>query len=361
MSGTGDEPPIDEAAFVFNIVWTGSVFGYLRYFVASQIRHSGARFRFVLNGCVPGQAEMMERFAQRFPDRVVEIYHFSDDMLAHGVALDAVFRTRDDGDYFCLIDSDIKARAPFVAPFAQALRSGCDGVTSGRGVWNDDVVVPRGHLGVPGECFYSPDGYLFGSPHFGMYRRAALTETMERWGVGFGSAGREIPAAAAAAIEAAGHRYWIYDTGKILNILFQEGGHRLCHFEHDSLVHVGGMSHYLSPPEHHGKPGSANEEPDQKWPWPAARLEVARYSAALLRDLCAYRPPPPMPPGLPDDLAQRLRVVRDELIDLVHTYDDDVREHPAPKRTVMSAWARTRTGVARAAARWRRPARRGPA
>ena len=39
--------------FVFNIVWTGKVFTYLRYFVASQIAQSEARFRFVVNGCPP--------------------------------------------------------------------------------------------------------------------------------------------------------------------------------------------------------------------------------------------------------------------------------------------------------------------
>lgn len=349
----------DESAFVFNIVWTGSVFPYLRYFVASQIRQSRARFRFVTNGCAPGQRELMERFAERFPDRVVEIFHFSDDMLAHGVALDEVLRTRDDGDYFSLIDSDIKARSPFIRPFAEALASGCSGVTSGRGVWNDDVVVPAGHPGVPGECFYSPEGYLFGSPHFGMYRSAALRETVERWGVGFGSAGKEISPEARERIEAAGHRYWLYDTGKILNILFQESGYELCHFEHESLVHIGGMSHYLSPPEHHGKPESADREPDQKWPWPAARLEVARHTAALLRALCDGLPAPPMPTGLPDELTQRLRTVRDEVIDLVSTYDADLRDQPAT-RAVNPDPGSPRSRIARATARLRRRARRRP-
>lgn len=349
----------DDSAFVFNIVWTGSVFAYLQYFVASQIRQSGARFRFVANGCAPGQIGLMERFAERFPDRVVEIFPFSDDMLAHGVALDAVFRSRDDGDYFCLIDSDIKARSPFVRPFAEALDSGCAGVTSGQGVWNDDVVVPAGHPGVPGECFYSPDGYLFGSPHFGMYRSGALRETMERWGVGFGSAGKEISPEARKAIEDAGHRYWLYDTGKILNILFQEDGNTLCHFEHESLVHIGGMSHYLSPPEHHGKPASADREPDQKWPWPDARLEVARYTAALLRALTHGLPAPAMPTGLPDSLAGRLRFVHDEVVDLVSTYDADVRDRPGA-RAVTPISAPTHSRVARVAARWRRRGRRHP-
>ena len=238
-----------EPAFVFNVVWTGSVFPYLRHFVASQLRHSGARFRFVANGCPPDQVRLMERFAAAEHGRVIEVFVSSTTMERHGAALDAVLEARDDGEFFCFVDPDILAERPYLPEFADALDEGCAAVTSGRGVWTDDVIVPAGHPGVPGECFYSQDGYLFGSPHFAMYRRAPLQETISRWGAGFGSAGADLTQDAKDAMAAAGHRYWIYDTGKIVNILLQEDGHRLCHFEHPALLHIGGMSHYLSPPD----------------------------------------------------------------------------------------------------------------
>ena len=44
---------VTEADLVFNVVWTGTVFPFLQYFVASQIAQSEARFRFVANGCPP--------------------------------------------------------------------------------------------------------------------------------------------------------------------------------------------------------------------------------------------------------------------------------------------------------------------
>src|SRR5690606_7340430 len=138
-------------------------------------------------------------------------------------------------------------------------------------------------------------------------------ETRARWGVRFGSAGNDLTSEAKAALTAAGHDYWIYDTGKVVNIFLQVDGHRLCHFEHPALLHVGGMSHYLSPPEAGGELLAAEEEPDQRWPWPTSRLEVARHTAGLLRSLCDGDPAPPPLAGVDPELARRLERVRTAL------------------------------------------------
>ena len=296
-----------DASFVFNIVWVGEVFDYLQYFVESQIAQSGARFRFLSNGCGAVQLEKMEAFAARHPGRVIEVIETSKEMGAHGVALDTVFEQRDDGEFFCTIDPDILATAPFVGDFAARLDS-CVGVTSGRGVWVDDDVVPEGHKGVAGEMFYSRDGYLFGSPHFGMYRRAEVRATMERWGIGFKSAGPELSDEAKAQLRAAGHDYLLYDTGKILNILLQEDGSSLCHFEHPALMHIGGLSDYI-----------LTEDAMQRQ-WDPSRFEVARFTAGILRDLCHGKPAAPIPDGLEPAMADRLTTVRGALIDMIESY-----------------------------------------
>src|SRR5262245_36644407 len=282
----GDAVTTPESAFVFNIVWTGSVFPYLSHLVASQQRHSDARFRFVANGCPPDQVRLMEDFAATADGRVVDVFGPSTTRTRHGAARDAVLAARADGEFFCSVAPDSLAEGEYLRAFADVLGGGCAGVTSGRGVWTDNVVVPAGHPGVPGECFYSQDGFLFGSPHFAMYHRETLEDTMARWGVGFGSAGAEDDRTKAA-LTAAGHDYIVYDTGKIANVLLQIDGKRLCHFEHDALLHIGGVSHYLSPPEHQHDPEGDGKEPVQKnWPWPKARYEVARFTGALLRSLC---------------------------------------------------------------------------
>jgi hypothetical protein len=306
---------VADDAFVFNIVWTGTAFTYLQYFVASQIDHSAARFRFVLNGCPPEQAELMEEFAARQPERVVEVFTACDEMQAHGIALDAALRDRDDGEFFCFIDPDIMALGPFVADFAARLEDGCAGVTSGRGVWRDDDMLPEGHVGVSGEYFYAPDGFLFGSPHFAMYRRDLLLPTLARWDVSFASAGPGIRADTKARLMETRRMYMLYDTGKLVNIFLQDDGARLCHFEHENLVHIGGMSHYLSPPD---GPGGSPE--DAEWPWPVTRLEVARFTATVLRALVAGQDPPPLPSEVDPALAPRLARVREQLIALVTTY-----------------------------------------
>jgi hypothetical protein len=311
--------------FVFNIVWTGKVFTYLRYFVASQIAHSDADFRFVVNGCPPDQIALMERFAASQPERITDLHVVSTEMVAHGVALDAVRRTRDDGDFFCLIDPDILARGPFVADFAAVLTGSTAGVTSGRGVWRDDDVLPRGQKGVSGEYFYASDGFLFGSPHFAMYRDAPLEETLARWAIGFGSAGPDLSDEAKAYLAEAKRRYLLYDTGKLVNIFLQADGRTLQHFEHPNLVHIGGMSHYLSPPDGGGGAEEAGWRPGQsEWPWPIGRLEAAHYTAAVLRCLCEGRAAPDVPEDIDAELAPRLEMVRNEVIALVTTYDEMV-------------------------------------
>jgi hypothetical protein len=144
---------------------------------------------------------------------------------------------------------------------------------------------------------------------------------MARWDVGFSSAGGDVPQRTKNALLGAGHDYWIYDTGKIVNILLQVDGNRLCHFEHPALLHIGGMSHYLSPPEKHGGLVAADEDPDQRWPWPTGRLEVARHTAALLRALVTGDPPPAAPAGVRGELGARLDRVSGALVELVRAYD----------------------------------------
>lgn len=324
--GSNDVVVPAERSLVFNIVWTGTVFTYLRWFVASQLAESEARFRFVVNGCPPEQVAAMEEFAAAYPDRVVEVLETSPKMLAHGVALDAVRACRDDGEHFCFIDPDILAQGPFLRPFLEALATTCDGVTSGRGVWRDDDLVPPGHPGVSGEYFYSQDGYLFGSPHFAMYRRAPLDETCARWGVGLGSAGPDCSDETRARLVAAGHEYLIYDTGKIVNILFQEDGNVLDHFEHPELMHIGGLSHYLSPTKMVKGEGSDELEPDwRRWRGMASRFEVAHFTATVLKDLCAGESPPEVPPGLEPSMSERLGRVREALVTIFERHGPHAR------------------------------------
>lgn len=321
---------------VFNVVWTGRVFDQLQYFVASQMHHSTARFRFIANACPADQIAAMERFAEAHDGRVVEVIDISSEkMVRHGDALDEVLRARDDGEFFSLIDPDIVARKPFLPQFHHLLLSH-DAVTSGREVWSDHNVRPAEHPGVNGEYFFDQDGFVFGSPHFAIYRRAALTDTIDRWGVGFSSAGNDLSDAVRERLEEVGRSYWVYDTGKIVNILFQTDDHTLVHSEHPDLMHIGGVSHYLAPPSSapaaRNRPPVWGEGPDWgQHEGMAHRFEVARYTAHLLRELCEGREAPASPEPVEPDLAKRLNAVRTALIELIARYGPQSAHMPAER------------------------------
>jgi hypothetical protein len=308
-----------ERDVVFNVVWTGTVFPYLRHFVASQLAHSDARFRFVANGCPRDQIELMDRWASAHPGRVVEVLDVSPTaMVAHGVALDAVRASRDDGELFAFIDPDIAATAPFVSVFTSLLRDGCVVVTSGTEVWSDDNLVPVGHPGVAGQHFVGRDGFVFGSPHLAIYDRRALDETTARWGVGLGSAGPELREDARARLEEIGQTYLVYDTAKIVNALLQADGHRLVHRDLPQLLHIGGLSHYLAPSGGFVEGADGELEPDwARWGGEAARLDVARFTALMLRNLCDGGPPPEIPPDADPAIVAKLELVRDAMTVLV--------------------------------------------
>lgn len=319
--GPGGRRLPDEASFVFNVVWTGTVFDHLQDLVASQIRHSDARFRFVANACPVEEIAAMEDFAAAHPDQVVEVLEVSTErMLRHGAALDEILRLRDDGEFFCLIDPDIVAKGPFLDRF-RGLLVDHDAVTSGKEVWSDHNVRPAEHPGVNGEYFFDQDGYVFGSPHLAIYRRAPLVETMERWDIGFAAAGKEIPEATRARLDEVGRSYWVYDTGKVVNILFQEDGHPLCHEEHPDLLHIGGVAHFLAPPSSapaaRDKPPVWGEGPDWGDSAPMrARAAVAGHTAEVMRALRAGQAVPPLPDDVDPGLHDRLVQVRTALVEL---------------------------------------------
>jgi hypothetical protein len=310
--------PVRDEDLVFNVVWTGTVFEYLRPFVASQMAHSSARYRFVANGCPREQIELMEQVAVR-EDRVVEVLDVSTEMIAHGVALDRVRAVRDDGDWFCLIDPDIKANAPFLPRFEALLAEGCAAVTSGKEVWSDDNLVPVDHAGVAGEFFFDRQGFVFGSPHLALYERAALDETTARWGVGLGSAGPDLSEAAKARLAEQGHTYVIYDTAKIVNALLQADGHRVVHEDLPQLIHIGGLSHYLSPAEYITL---ADGEEAPEWArWGITdRYHVTKFTALTLRQLHEGGDVPEVPPGTDPTMAAKLALVQQEMADLYAVY-----------------------------------------
>lgn len=316
-----------ESQLVFNLVWTGTTFDHLQVFVLSQLAQSDARFRFVVNACPPEQIAKMERLATRFPARVTDVVVASPhQMIRHGDCLELIRTSRDDGPCFSLIDVDIIARGPFLAPFLAELDGGAAAVTAGREVWSTTNTRPADHPGVNGEYFFDQDGFVFGSPHFAIYDRAGLDDTCDRWKVGFATAGHDIPVDARDQLAAMGRDYWAYDTAKVVNILLQADGRRVVHAEHPDLLHVGGVSHYLAPPpavDEDGDPVEAAWWQSAEWgEWDgmADRFAVARFAAAVVAASSTGAPLPALPPGVAPDVAGRLDDLCRAIVETVERY-----------------------------------------
>ena len=311
-----------ESDLVFNLVWTGGVYRHLRYFVFSLLDQTECRYRFIANNCTPDSVAAMQRFTAA-TDRVVETVVLDvDRMVPHGTALDPVFDTRDDGELFCFIDVDIKATRPFLADFIPTCAS-YDVVTSGVEVWTDVNTLGAHEVGVGGRHFYAHDGFAFGSPHMAMYRKDVVRETFERWGIRFHVGGEtEMPVRTWKKLQEMGRAFVAYDTAKVVNILLQADGHSLIHQEHDALVHIGGLSHYLAPPQFDFANDVTSGEFEGEPLWTAyggveLRAAVARFTAASLTELAAGRGAPPIPEGLDHGMLERLELVRDEMTSMV--------------------------------------------
>lgn len=301
---------------VLNIVWTGTSFSVLSRFTDTVLAHEPVRLRFVANACPPSEIEAMEAYAARHPGRITDVTVVSSGaMLRHGDCLDEVLRTSDDGAVFGLLDPDILVTGPFLGPLLDALVDH-DVVTSGTELWSVDNVRPEGHIGVNGEIFFDRDGYVFGSPHLALYRTGPLRATMARWDVGFSSAGNDIPEATKARVAELGRAYWIYDTGKLVNILLQGDGASLVHLECEHVVHVGGLAHFLAPPQpvpdEHGNVQRVWGQTDRWGEWEAQgdRFYVAGQAARMLLAQSAGAPLPPVPEDLDPSMADRIGRLR---------------------------------------------------
>ena len=310
-----------EVDVVFNVVMTPGTFRFLEYFTRSLMRQSEVRFRLVANGCPSEELQAMSQFAAERAPRVEMFQLSSPTMQPHGAALDEVYLAFDDGGYFSFVDSDVKAKRPFMTMFLELLAS-ADAVTSGNVAWSDDTVLPAGSPDLAGRHAVGHDGFVYGSSFLAIYARGAVERVRQHWGVTFRAcADEKLPAPAQRRLATMGRRFEHYDTAKVLNILLQGEGFALAHVDNPALVHIGGISQYLSDPSVLGRDSRTPASADPPVPWFATsgagrdRWDFARWTAAMLRSLVDRAPEP----DLPEDTQQRARAsaVRQELIDLM--------------------------------------------
>jgi hypothetical protein len=313
-------PATPDANFVFNIVFTPGTFRFLQLFARSLFANSDVRLRLVSNGCPTEEVKLMRAFTADL-GRSIDVFELSNpEMVPHGVALDEIFAAHDDGSYFCFVDSDVKAKQPFMKMFADALER-VDVVTSCSVAWSDDSILTPGMPDLVGRHAVGHDGFVYGSSYLALYGRHQVERVRDEWGVSFCAyAYDKLAPLVQRRLAEMGRQFRLYDTAKVLNILLQGDGFGLAHIDNPALVHVGGISQYLSDPGVLGRDPNAPADGDASVPWFAAsgagreRWDFAQWAAATLRSIVDGEPEP----DLPDVPAQRQRAqeVRREILDL---------------------------------------------
>jgi hypothetical protein len=281
----------------FHVVFTPRTFDRLAPFTRTLVDDPAAAVRVVANCCDADEIERMRRFAAahvRVDDDVVVINDPSRAMVPHGEVLDTLFERSAERD-FAFVDSDVFARAGFVGEIRRRRRDHAL-VTTGDVAWADDDRLPAGSIDLVGRHAIGHDGFHYGSSYVACYDRGAVEEVRARHGTTFRTAVHEqLPAAIRGRLADLGRTFRRYDTAKVLNLLLVADGHRIEHFTHPALFHLGGISDFLS------YPGSAAPNPTRPWyattGTGATRWAFARFAAAALDDLAHGRPPETDPSG----------------------------------------------------------------
>ena len=87
-------------------------------------------------------------------------------------------------------------------------------------------------------------------------------------------------------------------------------------------MHIGGVSHFLAPPQFDFATQHTDGEFDGDPPWVRfagveLRAAVARFTSDVLAKLVAGEPAPPVPTGLDPDVESKLSLVHRELHTMV--------------------------------------------
>lgn len=244
MSGSSSRPASD-ACLHFNIVYTPGTVRYLRVFVASLLESSAASFRLVANGCSPAEREELRRNCAGHP-RLEYVELLSPEVQRHGMVLNYL-QSMTKTAYFCVMDSDIFATAPWLDRLSERLQQ-ADAVFSGMPLW-----VAPGHdrfphwfRGLSGEYSHDARGDCLGVTYVAVYDNAVLNSLRVREEVGFEAREwSDVPPRLHAALSRQGLSGRHFDTGKLLNVLMR-ASHRLEFVEEPGLCHIGGASFEVS-------------------------------------------------------------------------------------------------------------------
>lgn len=225
-----------------NIIYVNNSVQFLLPFVRTLLKNSQFNYRLVSNGCSSYEEGLLSQFSTS-NERCFLYSMGSETMMAHHDVLNHLLAL-ETSPYFVFMDSDILASKPFMDGLLNYLKS-FEAIFSALPVWQstEQAQMPMNFQMIDGRFLKDSEGRFFGLSYCAFYHRKKLIDFMDKSGITFSYYYfKDIPSRHQQHLVDLQLDKSFYDTGKLLNILWQEEGARMRYIEQDSLYHIGGIS-----------------------------------------------------------------------------------------------------------------------
>jgi len=225
---------------IFNIIFIPGTVNYQTPALVSLLINTSYSFRLVGNALDNNEANLLKNIAH-CSNRLAFQNFESDSIIPHGTLLDILFNS-ETHKLFCFCDSDLFLFKPIIKSPNQLL-NGSDIFSSGGRIENDNQAQYAGFRG--GATTISPDGNIpLAMSFFAVYKRDSLRTIMQKYKVGFEQyrSQLQIPAAVLKYINSQQLSFEMFDTGKLLSVLYHKEGLQNKYASFKNMVHLGGMS-----------------------------------------------------------------------------------------------------------------------
>lgn len=225
-----------------NIIYVRGTVSQVLPFVYSLLEHTDVLFRLVSNGCNDLEERELKDFANS-NERLTFHSINSKTILLHHEVLHLLLKL-EESPYFAFVDSDILAKEAFVDDLLKELKEK-EAVFTGLPLWHEEseMTLPRDFKIAGGRFVKAHTGHLLGLSYAAIYRREPLVEFIKASGIDLRKyKWNEVPEHWQVVLKKKQLDKSIYDTGKLLNMVWQFEGAQMSFCDIDSLIHLGGIS-----------------------------------------------------------------------------------------------------------------------
>jgi len=225
---------------IFNIIYIPGTVDYQTPALISLLLNTDYSFRLVGNALKIKEANLLSEIAQ-CSNRLSYLNFESDEIIPHGTLLDILFFS-EKHKLFCFCDSDLFLFKPINKTPKQLIGNN-DVFSSGGRIENDNQAQYAGFRG--GATTISPDGKIpLAMSFFSIYKRKPLRKIIKKYKVGFEQyrSNIQIPNDVLSYLNSQQLSFDMFDTGKLLSVLFYKEGLLNSYAPFKNMIHLGGMS-----------------------------------------------------------------------------------------------------------------------